>query len=91
MYDCAFEIIAVRGWLGRYTLMAGVMSAGDGKPPEFLLLKHVLSPSDYGLEGMPEPPDGICLASVARTRRSDVPIDTGDFETASLTDDDVPF
>lgn len=87
MYDCAFEIIAVRGWLDRYTLMAGVYTHADGQPADFLLLRYVLNPKDYGLEGMPDPPDAVSVAAWSR-------IGTGDFETAPVAgaaDDDIPF
>ncbi|MFI4977490.1 MAG: hypothetical protein ACHQC8_02250 [Solirubrobacterales bacterium] len=76
-----FEIIVVRDWLGRYTLMAAVYTETAEQPPNYLLLKHVLHPDAYGLEEMPLPPDGESIAANA------------DFESFSLSsgDDDIPF
>ena len=76
--ECAFEIIGVRNWLGRYTLMAGVYTEADDQPPDFLLLRYVLDPQDYDLENLPRPPGGD---SVAQNR-------TVRFSTA---DEDIPF
>lgn len=78
--ECAFEIIGVKGWLGRYTLIAGVYTQAEDQPPDFLLLKYVLNPTDYELEDMPLPPGGD---SIAQNRKS--------FAPASASDDDIPF
>ena len=68
--ECAFEIIGVKNWLGRYTLIAGVYTQADDQPPDFLLLKYVLNPTDYELEDMPLPPGGD---SIAQNRQSFAP------------------
>jgi hypothetical protein len=76
-----FEIIAVKEWLGRYTLMAAVYTKADEQPPDYLLLKHVLDPRLYELEEMPLPPDGKSIA--ANAEFSPFPPSGGD--------DDIPF
>ncbi len=78
--ECAFEIIGVRNWLGRYTLMAGVYTEADDQPPDFLLLQYVLNPQDYGLESLPQPPVGDSLAQIRKA---------GHFTASG--DDDIPF
>lgn len=60
--ECAFEIIGVKNWLGRYTLIAGVYTQAEDQPPDFLLLKYVLNPTDYELEDTPLPPGGESIA-----------------------------
>lgn len=100
--DCAFEIIGVRGWLDRYTLVAAVFTAEEDQPPDFVQLKHVLQPGDYGLEDMPFPPGGVSIADNSSRGfwpRSDIPADMGDFvpapappgTKAPTADDDIPF
>jgi hypothetical protein len=76
-----FEIIVVKEWLGRYTLMAAVYTEADEQPPDYLLLKYVLDPHAYELEGMPSPPAGKSIAAV------------GDFQPVArgTGDDDIPF
>jgi hypothetical protein len=76
----AFEVIVVREWLGRYTLIAGVFTKAEDQPPDYLLLQYVLSPEDYGLEGLPKPPSGYSLAQNAEN-----PFAPG------VADDDIPF
>ena len=68
--ECAFEIIGVKNWLGRYTLIAGVYTQAEDQPPDFLLLEYVLDPTDYELEDMPLPPGG---ESIAQNRQSFAP------------------
>jgi hypothetical protein len=84
--DSPFEIIAVREWLGRYSLMAAVYTVADEQPPDYLLLKYVLDPLEYGLEGMPLPPSGTSIAANP---------DVNDFRPAPIAsgggDDDIPF
>lgn len=76
--DCAFEIIGVRKWLERYTLIASVYTDAANQPPDFLLLKYVLDPADYGLTDLPCPPNGKSLAE------NRLPLSLGG-------DDDIPF
>jgi hypothetical protein len=76
--ECAFEVIGVKNWLGRYTLIAGVYTQAEDQPPDFLLLKYVLNPTNYELEDLPLPPSGD---SIAQNRK---------LASASL-DDDIPF
>jgi hypothetical protein len=81
-----FEAIAVPGWLGRYTLIAGVYSEDATVAPRtYIRREFVLVPKKYELRSVPEPP----------LPESDIPIDTGDFETAPVrpgaADDDIPF
>ncbi|HEV3319614.1 MAG TPA: hypothetical protein VG053_07780 [Solirubrobacteraceae bacterium] len=78
--QCAFEIIGVKNWLGRYTLIAGVYTQAEDQPPDFLLLKYVLNPTDYELEDLPMPPGGD---SIAQNHQN--------FTPASAGDDDIPF
>lgn len=80
--ECAFEIVAVRNWLGRYTLMAGVYTETDDQPPDFLLLKYVLNPNDYDLEDILLPPHGDSIAENSTQRG---------FPRALAGDDDIPF
>lgn len=75
---CAFEIIGVKNWLGRYTLIAGVYTRAEDQPPDFLLLKYVLDPRDYELEDLPLPPGGD---SIAENRR----------DHSRMADEDIPF
>jgi len=77
--ECAFEIIGVKSWLGRYTLIAGVFTEAEGQPPDFLLLKYVLNPTDYELDDLPM---WVAEVSLARTQHRAL--------TSSL-DDDIPF
>lgn len=78
--ECAFEIVAVRNWLGRYTLIAGVHTQADDQPPDFLLLKYVLNPQDYELDDVPLPPGGD---SLAQNRVASA--------FTGVADDDIPF
>lgn len=71
-----FEIIAVRDWLGRYVLFGAVWTTAEEQPPEYVLCRHMLRPSEYGIQGLPEPP--TYEHSVARNK-------------ASGSDDDIPF
>jgi hypothetical protein len=84
-----FESIVVPEWLGRYTLIAGLISEAF-TVPDYLLLKHVLHPDEYLLKGLPQPPEGG-----ATIPDCDIPIDTGDFDSAPISpgvaDDDIPF
>jgi hypothetical protein len=84
--DSPFEIIAVKEWLGRYSLMAAVYTEADDQPPDYLLLKHVLNPHEYELDGMPLPPSGTSIAANP---------DVNDFRPAPIAsgagDDDIPF
>jgi len=80
-----FEAIVVPEWLGRYTLIAGVISE-DFTVPDYFLLQYVLDRTEYHVDGVPEKSHGRTL--------SDVPIDTGDFEpvvSPGAADDDIPF
>ncbi len=76
-----FEAIAVPGWLGRYTLLAGVYSP-EFPPPAYAKPEFVLRPSDYKVASVPEPPD---------PKGGDIPIDTGDFASSGAANDDIPF
>lgn len=75
--ECAFEIIGVKNWLSRYTLIAGVYTLAEDQPPDFLLLRYVLNPTDYGLQDLPLPPGGD---SMAQNRR-----------IGTVSDEDIPF
>jgi hypothetical protein len=79
-----FEAIAVPGWLGKYTLLAAVYSP-EFPPPDYIKREFVLRPKDYELNSLPDPAN----------RSGDMPLDTGDFESAPVTgglsDDDIPF
>jgi hypothetical protein len=71
-----FEIICVRGWLGRYTLLAGVYNETGDRPPPFLLLRHVLRPALYGVSSLPSPPAGVSLDRIDpdRSVADDIPL-----------------
>lgn len=68
--ETPFEVIGARGWLGRYTLVAGVVGE-DAGPPPYLLLRYVLDPADYGLDDLVRPPTGVSLAANAMMRKAD--------------------
>ena len=84
--EIPFEAIAVPNWLGRYTLLAGVISE-EFTVPDYLLLSHVLDPSHYGVEGLPKPPRGGATIPDCH-----IPTDTGDLvRSRARLDDDIPF
>jgi hypothetical protein len=86
--EVPFEAIAVPNWLGRYTLLAGVIS-DEYTVPDYLQLQHVLHPDDYDVDGLPAPPARTgCLG------RLQIPIDASDFRPSAgsgAADDDIPF
>jgi len=83
--EIPFEVIVVPDWLGRYVLFAAVWTDEDDQPPQYILIKHVLRPSDYGLSDLPSPPDcheatqtvGAAMAAAAmaasRVAHDDIP------------------
>jgi hypothetical protein len=77
-----FEAVVAENWLGRYTLIAAVVSE-DVVPPDYVRDEHLLDGETYGLDDLP----------VRLRRRSDVPVDTSDFgaPSAAPADDDIPF
>ena len=77
--EIPFEAIIVPKWLGRYTLIAGLISE-EYTVPDYVLLKYVLHPDGYLLKGLPKPPEGG-----ATIPDCDIPIGSG------LADDDIPF
>jgi hypothetical protein len=81
--ETPFEVIAVKEWLGRYSLIAAVYTEADEQPPDYLLLKYVIDPPTYGLTDMPVPPDGDSIAdNAAKTFTAPVVV---------RGDDDIPF
>jgi hypothetical protein len=71
-----FEVIVVAGWLDRYSLIGVVWSdVEELRPPKWLQLRFALKQLDYGLTGLPEPPDVVSQARGG----------------AAPPDDDIPF
>lgn len=80
-----FEIIVIPDWLGRYALIAAVWTPAEEQPPGYILLKHVLRPSDYGLKGLAAPPP--LGNTVSEAKGWVAPVGGG----STTGDDDIPF
>jgi hypothetical protein len=92
--EIPFEVIVVPDWLGRYVLFAAVWTDEEDQPPEYILVRHVLRPSDYGLSDLTSPPEGQAatetVGAAAAARR--LAAATDDFIPITGTaDDDIPF
>jgi hypothetical protein len=79
-----FEVIVIPDWLGRYALIAAVWTPAEEQPPDYIVMKHVLRPEDYGLADLASPPRH---GRLVRDALEFVPPVGG----GSTGDDDIPF
>lgn len=85
LHEDPFEVIVIPDWLGRYALIAAVWTPAEEQPPDYILLKHVLRPEDYGLDDLAAPPR---IGKTVADGRSWAPAVGGSSATG---DDDIPF